>query len=246
MVLAGMLVLSGFVAGTATAKTQNLDLTWFERESGQERQLEAGEAFDMGMGGNPLFEGPEPLTVETNPGTVTCSQYASEGEWEGKVETHNEATDKIEVLNPTGGLNDDPTFECPNTTGLGEHARILLDADTSILNLSGSKRKAQVKEQFTQDPIVRAIAYSGGDACVYSTKVFRETLLLRKVTDPGLEYLDELVLHFKKQKVKISRFYSSHGCPKKVSVTVPFAFVHRQFEKIGEDFAAADIFGHLD
>lgn len=246
MMLVGMLILSAFVAATAAAKTQNLDLTWFERESGQERQLEPGEAFDMGFGGNPLYEGPEPLIIETNPGKITCSQYPNEGEWEGKDETNNAITDAIEVLNPTAGLNDDPLYECPNTSGLGEYARVLLDADTSILSLNGSKGKAQVKEQYAQDPILLGISYSGGDACVYSAKVFKGTLLLRKVTDPGFEYLDELVLHFNKQKVKFSKFYSSPGCSKKVSVTIPFFLIHRQWEKVGEDFATADIFGRLD
>jgi hypothetical protein len=167
--LIAVLALAALVTATASAASQKLDLTW-EVEA---HQLAPAQTFDMALGSSVANERTDgPLTLATNPGTVTCDP--TEFPWSGLGgvdETNDEKTDKLEMS------EDYFDGACSNTTGLGTKALVGLIPDDSILNLS-SKGKAELKAQSGAAPIYLIVIYSGGDECLYTTTKLKGSLSL--------------------------------------------------------------------
>jgi hypothetical protein len=226
--LIAVLALAALVAATASAASQKLDLTW-EVEA---HQLAPAQTFDMALGSSVSNERKDgPLTLATNPGTLTCDP--TEWPWSGLGgvdETNDETTDKLE-------MNEDYFDEaCSNTTGLGTKALVGLIPDDSILNLS-SKGKAELKAK-SGEPIYLIVIYSGGDECLYTTTKLKGSLSL--VPYGAGNQLSQL---YTNQKVKLVKEDSSPECRTKVALSAPFFFA---FGGEGASFdSGAFVFGHL-
>ena len=227
--LIAILALAALVTATASAASQKLDLTW-EVEA---HQLAPGQTFDMALGSSVANEGTDgPLTLATNPGTVTCDP--TEFPWSGLGgvdETNDAKTDKLEM---SENYIDEA---CSNTTGLGTKAGVYLIPDDSILNLS-SNGKAELKAKSRAAPIYVIVFYSGGDACLYTTTKLKGSLSL--VSNGIGNQLSQL---YTNQKVKLVKEESSPECRQKVALSAPFFFA---LGGEGASFDSGDyVFGHL-
>jgi hypothetical protein len=227
--LIAVLALAALVTATASAASQKLDLTW-EVEA---HQLAPAQTFDMALGSSVANERTDgPLTLATNPGTVTCDP--TEFPWSGLGgvdETNDEKTDKLEMS------EDYFDGACSNTTGLGTKALVGLIPDDSILNLS-SKGKAELKAQSGAAPIYLIVIYSGGDECLYTTTKLKGSLSL--VRSGAGNQLSQL---YTNQKVKLVKEDSSPECRTKVALSAPFFFA---LGGEGASFSSGEfVFGHL-
>jgi hypothetical protein len=237
MALVGVIAIAALTAGTASAKSQKLVLTY----AGEEKLLEPGDTFDMvlyhwsesgGLGPNTFF-------LETESGTAKCpgTEFPFSG-LHGTAQTNNEVKDTAKMESAAGALAFGTS--CENTSGLGATASVGVQPNGAILGLSGSKGKTELKATSPTTPIYVVAAYSGGAECVWSTKKLKGTLTLEPYGF-GSEW-HQIVLSFTKSKVKLVKEFSSLECPKKATITASFGFQNRSEEGFGVGFF---IFGKL-
>src|SRR5207244_1469026 len=124
-----------------------------------------GAAFSsfLSTGKDDLFH--TPMTVETHPGTITCSGGSYAG-LTGTLQTNDLPTDAIQMESAFGILNGGEN--CSSTSALGSKAVAHVRPRQAILSLSGVERTAELDAASAGEPIVFEIAFSGGVTCVYS------------------------------------------------------------------------------
>jgi hypothetical protein len=208
LALAAMFVLSALGAVNASAKPAKLDLTW----NFEENQLKPGEEFKMAN--------ENAITLETSLGNVTCSAgfYPNEQGFIGDDETNNEKTDKIEIKSTYGTWSG---ASCSSGTVLGSSAYVEAfgsEYPLGTLNLSSSL-KAELKTPSTAEPVYIYVGFSGGEVCYFSFSKLKGAV-------KGLPWggFERMEVNFSKQKLKLQKADSGKLCPKKATITAPFAY----------------------
>jgi hypothetical protein len=209
--------------------------------AGQFHPMVPGEVFSsfLSVGGK-LFGGP--MTVETHPGTITCSGVGSYAGLTGTLETNNLPTDSVEMNTPFGIL--DGTENCSNTSALGSKAVVHLQPRKAILSLSGVEGKAELEAASPEEPILLEVAYSGGVNCFYAAQKFAGALKLEPtggnsaIEEDGYRQLN---IEFENQRMEPATVLSPE-CPAEVSVTTPFGF---QGTWTGENTGGRFIWGRI-
>jgi hypothetical protein len=217
-----VLMLSALGAGSALA-TIKLELS---RDSFKLQPREEFRSFISEGGGGYSPHGGV-MTIETNPGTVSCSGDVPFSGLFGEVETNSRVVDKIKMTGAFGTLNaeaaESSSGVCSNNTSLGTSALVHLRPREGFLLLNGEKGTAKLREPSSTLPLQLEIAYSGGTTCTYTAASFNGTLTLEpppyKVYEA--EGRKDLNIQFQKQKVKPASG-SPAACSKVVTVTAPF------------------------
>jgi hypothetical protein len=225
LTLVAVLAVSALAAGTAAAKTKKLVIYSAEPEL----LAAPGDNFDMVLYHWSTSEnvGPNTFQVETSTGTASCTgtEFPFTG-LQGKVETNSESTDKVEMTETFGTMGG--SAACPNTSPLGTSAAVYLLPNASILNLSGSKGKAELKAKSTSQPLDLDVFYSGGAACGYTATALKGTLKLQPYSS-----WEQMVVTFTKAKVKLAKG-SESVCSKKTTISGSFGYQNRGGEGFGE------------
>jgi hypothetical protein len=167
-------------------------------------------------------------------GTIGCEEASTStfSGLKGTLELNNEKTDKAELI--LGGGKFAKKLACTNNTALGASVSIAMEPNGAQLNLSASKKKAEIKERSAGQPFYMSLAYSGGGACKYAIKKLKGTLTL------GAS--GEIKESFQKQKFALRKDVSSSlGCPKNAAFSALFTSMIQQLES-GE---SVFVFGFL-
>jgi hypothetical protein len=224
-VLFAALAISALSAGTASAKSRKLILY---SDFLEERLVAPGEEFDMVLYSynNEHVESNQFL-IETTTGTATCNggEFPFSG-LEGKDVTNSEAKDVVRLGGAAGILYRGGT--CPNTSVLGSKAEMIFYPDGADLVLAGSKGKTEIKQESAEFPIYVQVIYSEGAVCVYKAAKLKGTLTFA----PQVE-LQQIVLTFTKDKVKLDKELSTESCDKHTTVSASFGFQSRSEGQFG-------------
>jgi hypothetical protein len=238
-----ILAMSLLGAAGASAVKNKLDLTW----NGEAEQLKPGETFQAVLAHYSEASGegtPTTFTVETNPGTITCTGTVFPWSGIGGIdETNNELVDKLKANETAEGVLFG-SVSCPNTTGLGAEARVYLYPEKGKLELNGYKGIGTLKQKSTTEPMFLVDVYSGGAVCEYKLAKLGGAVGSLKLEPRGLgTSWNQLVWSFSKQTVTFLKSASSPECPKKASVSATFGYASKGEGGFGEGFF---VFGHLD
>ncbi len=195
------------VPAAAQGRAMRLGLTW-EGEGGPVHKLEPGELVDLLL---------SRFSVQTRSGGIECNpDFGVAPGLGGRDETNDEVTDKVGLDVVEGVIAGE--YPCAESAPPDfPPVRVFLEPGESILNLSGSMRRATIKAAVPTEPITLALEYSGGLVCLYEAKKLAGTLQLPQPQPAGLS------LVFDNQKLKLEQPDTAAGCARTVSVDASFS-----------------------
>ncbi len=136
----------------------------------------------------------------------------------GTAQTNDEKTDKVEIKCTYGTWR---LGNCATSTPLGSEALVEAFGSSEplgTLNL-GSNLKAELKTKSPGQPVYIYVGFSGGETCYFDFSKLKGTISAVNVGG-----LNRMQLNFNKQKLKLYKPLSGKLCPKKATITAPFAY----------------------